>query len=253
MGNLIEDTDAAVWRAYAPKVLHHSWMMFSGGKRMYLLPDAGHGDIQFLSQMLQVTELLLLLTPQDVAMADVKRAVKMFEMTRVPVAGIVENMVFRCSDNAKDYPIFEQDAQRLLKEMGFLFGLLSSIWSWPCSGPGQPIPHPSPEANKHNFRKLAEKLAHQFEQKATRTRPTAFRSSRRHDLQLAPKAAPQSGGLNVLLPLTDHYRLFQPTTPQQSNRTPRTRNRGCGSWSRFFLKPSSLGALYLPVPSRVKS
>ena len=111
-------------------------------------------------------------------MADVKRAVKMFEMTRVPVAGIVENMAFfRCPDNGKDYPIFGTGrTEAACKEMGLplLASFPLDMGVGPAADQGQPISYPSPEANKQLFRKLAEKLATNSSRKATRTRLISF-------------------------------------------------------------------------------
>ena len=156
------------------KVLHQFVDDVFWGEKDVLVIDLppGTGDIQLsLSQMLQVTGAVVVTTPQDVAMADVKRAVKMFEMTRVPVAGIVENIrLFRCPDNGKDYPIFGtgRTEAALARKWGFPF--------WPPfprygsrapADQGQPILVSEPGGEQAQlFRKLAEKLAHQFEQES---------------------------------------------------------------------------------------
>ena len=53
----------------------------------------GTGDVQLtLSQKYQVTGAILVSTPQDVALLDARKALDMFDKTKVPVLGIVENM-----------------------------------------------------------------------------------------------------------------------------------------------------------------
>ena len=97
-------------------------------------------------------------------MADVKRAVKMFEMTRVPVAGIVENMAFfRCPDNGKGLPHFRNRTHRAAcKEMGLplLASFPLDMGVGPAADQGQPILVSEPGGEQAQlFRKLAEKIS----------------------------------------------------------------------------------------------
>lgn len=171
MGNLIEDTDAVVWRGpMLTKVLHQFVDDVFWGDKDVLVIDLppGTGDVQLsLSQMLQVTGAVVVTTPQDVAMADVKRAVKMFEMTRVPVAGIVENMAyFRCPDNGKDYPIFGTGrTEAACREMNLplLASFPLDMGVGPAADQGKPIlvSEPGGEQAKR-FRELAQTLSAHF-------------------------------------------------------------------------------------------
>src|SRR5829696_5976414 len=53
----------------------------------------GTGDVQLsLAQLVPVQGAVLVTTPQDVAIADVRRALRMFETVAIPILGIVENM-----------------------------------------------------------------------------------------------------------------------------------------------------------------
>jgi ATP-binding protein involved in chromosome partitioning len=55
----------------------------------------GTGDVQLsLAQLVPVQGAVLVTTPQNVAVADVRRALRMFETVAVPVLGIVENMSY---------------------------------------------------------------------------------------------------------------------------------------------------------------
>ncbi len=68
----------------------------------------GTGDAQLtLIQQVPLSGVVMVTTPQEVALADVRRGIRMFGETEVPVLGIVENMShFVCPDNGKKYDIF---------------------------------------------------------------------------------------------------------------------------------------------------
>jgi ATP-binding protein involved in chromosome partitioning len=76
----------------------------------YLVIDLppGTGDIQLtLCQRVPVSGALIVTTPQDIALIDAKKALKMFEKVAVPVLGLVENMsVFCCPNCGVATPIF---------------------------------------------------------------------------------------------------------------------------------------------------
>lgn len=70
----------------------------------------GTGDAQLtLIQQVPLSGVVMVTTPQEVALADVRRGIRMFGETQVPVLGIVENMsYFVCPDSGKQYDIFGQ-------------------------------------------------------------------------------------------------------------------------------------------------
>ena len=75
----------------------------------YLVIDMppGTGDIQLtLSQKVPVTGAVVVTTPQDIALADAKKGISMFQKVNIPVLGIVENMSFHlCSEcGYKEHP-----------------------------------------------------------------------------------------------------------------------------------------------------
>ncbi len=76
----------------------------------YLVVDLppGTGDAQLtLIQQVPLSGVVMVTTPQEVALADVRRGIMMFKETEVPVLGIVENMsYFVCPDSGKQYDIF---------------------------------------------------------------------------------------------------------------------------------------------------
>lgn len=80
------------------------------GELDYLVVDMppGTGDAQLsLAQLVPVQGAVLVTTPQEVAMADVRKALNMFEQVHIPVFGIVENMsYFVCDGCSKKHHIF---------------------------------------------------------------------------------------------------------------------------------------------------
>ena len=68
----------------------------------------GTGDVQItLGQTAEIDGAVIVTTPQDVALIDVKKGIQMFNEVQIPVLGIVENMsYFVCPDSEKKYEIF---------------------------------------------------------------------------------------------------------------------------------------------------
>jgi ATP-binding protein involved in chromosome partitioning len=68
----------------------------------------GTGDIQLtLAQRVPVSGAVIVTTPQDVALADARKALEMFQKVNVPILGVVENMsVHICSACGHEDPIF---------------------------------------------------------------------------------------------------------------------------------------------------
>ncbi len=96
------------------------------GELDYLIVDMppGTGDVQLsLAQLVPVQGAVLVTTPQEVSLSDVRRAVKMFEQVNVPVLGVIENMsYFIAPDTGNKYEIFGKGGgQKLCDEYGLNF------------------------------------------------------------------------------------------------------------------------------------
>jgi ATP-binding protein involved in chromosome partitioning len=140
------------------------------GELDYLIVDMppGTGDVQLsLAQLVPVQGAVLVTTPQEVALADVRRALRMFETVNVPVLGVVENMsYFVAPDTGVRYNIFgEGGGQRLSDEYGVPFlgavPLGMQVREGGDSGVPIVIGHPeSPQAEA--FRRVAEEVARQI-------------------------------------------------------------------------------------------
>jgi len=131
IGFLVDEQQPMVWRG--PMVTQALTQLLSEtqwGKLDYLVVDMppGTGDIQLtLAQRVPVAGALIVTTPQDIALADARKGLKMFEKVSVPVLGIVENMsIYVCSNCGHSEHIFgsgggarmaEQYGVRLLGEL----------------------------------------------------------------------------------------------------------------------------------------
>src|SRR5438132_1560775 len=98
MGFLVEPEQALVWRG---PMLHSVVRQFlndvNWGELDYLLIDLppGTGDVQLcLAQSVPLTGAVMVTTPQDVALADVRKGVSAFEKLEVPILGVIENMSY---------------------------------------------------------------------------------------------------------------------------------------------------------------
>lgn len=103
VGYLIPASDAAIWRGpMASKVLEQLLNDTNWPELDYLVIDMppGTGDIQItMSQQIPVTGVVIVTTPQDLALADAIKGVSMFNKVDVPVIGIVENMSYHVCTN----------------------------------------------------------------------------------------------------------------------------------------------------------
>jgi len=103
IGFLVEEETAMIWRG--PMVMGALEQMMGQvewGPLDVMIVDMppGTGDAQLtMAQRVALAGAVIVSTPQDVALADARRGVKMFERTRVPVLGLVENMSFFCCPN----------------------------------------------------------------------------------------------------------------------------------------------------------
>jgi len=114
IGYLIDAETPAVWRgpmvsgALQQMLNQTAWQSLD-----YLIVDLppGTGDIQLtLAQKIPVCGAVIVTTPQDVALLDVKKAIAMFERVKVPILGVIENMsVHVCHNCGHEDPVFGVD------------------------------------------------------------------------------------------------------------------------------------------------
>ena len=124
IGLLVNEREPLVWRG--PMI--HSFIQqmlrdVMWGALDYLVFDMppGTGDAQLsLSQVIPLDGVVMVTTPQEVALLDVRKAIGMFQKLNVPLLGVVENMsYFVAPDTGRRYDIFgEGGGRRLAEEYG---------------------------------------------------------------------------------------------------------------------------------------
>ena len=103
IGFLVEEETPMIWRG--PMVMGALEQMMgqvTWGPLDVLVVDMppGTGDAQLtMAQRVALTGAVIVSTPQDIALIDARRGVRMFERVHVPVLGLVENMSFFCCPN----------------------------------------------------------------------------------------------------------------------------------------------------------
>ncbi len=145
-GLFINDEDPVIWRGpMLGGVLNQFFFDTDWGKLDYLIIDLppGTGDTQLsLVQNTEVDGVVVVSTPQDVAIADTIKGLKMFQQVNIPITGMVENMsYFAPEDSDKTYYIFGKDGVKEAAkkhEIPFLGGVPLEMGMRESSDEGHP-------------------------------------------------------------------------------------------------------------------
>ncbi|TXI10516.1 MAG: iron-sulfur cluster carrier protein ApbC [Polynucleobacter sp.] len=127
IGFLIDEDNPMVWRGpMATSAMEQLLQQTNWQNLDYLIVDMppGTGDIQLtLSQKVPVTGAIVVTTPQDIALIDAKKGLKMFEKVGIPILGIVENMsIYVCPNCNHQEHIFGQGGgQKMCEQYGVNF------------------------------------------------------------------------------------------------------------------------------------
>jgi ATP-binding protein involved in chromosome partitioning len=127
IGFLVDVDTPMVWRGpMATQALNQLLRETSWDNLDYLVVDLppGTGDIQLtLAQNVPVTGAIIVTTPQDIALIDAKKGLKMFEKVNVPILGVIENMsIHICSQCGHEEHIFGSGGgQALAADYGATF------------------------------------------------------------------------------------------------------------------------------------
>lgn len=108
---LENDSDPVVWRGpIIAGTVKQFWtdVIWGDVDIMFIDMPPGTGDVPLtVFQSIAVDGIIVVTSPQELVSMIVSKAVKMAEMMKIPILGLVENMsYFRCPDNDKDYQIF---------------------------------------------------------------------------------------------------------------------------------------------------
>lgn len=182
MGFMVDPTKAVIWRG---PMVSNAIRQFLGdadwGDLDYLILDLppGTGDIQLtIVQTIALTAAIVVSTPQDVALADARKGVAMFENVNVPVLGIVENMAYFTPPDLPDrkYYLFGRGgAQKLAGELGvpFLGEIPIEQAVRETSDTGTPIVIAEPESvSAQAFHGIAEETVRQVSIRNAEAPPT---------------------------------------------------------------------------------
>ena len=170
IGFLVDETTPMIWRGpmviSAIKTLTEKvlWKDLD-----YIIVDMppGTGDTQLtFAQDIMVDGAIIVSTPQDMALLDVKRGIQMFNKTKINIIGLIDNMSFFKGDDGKEYKIFgeggvEKTAEEFNKDFLGKIPLQQDLRI--ASDKGQPLTYSSPEHEVSLlFKSIAEKVAKKF-------------------------------------------------------------------------------------------
>ncbi len=172
IGFMVDPDEPMVWRGpIVTQALQQLLEQTNWRDLDYLIVDMppGTGDVQLtLSQKVPVTGAVIVTTPQDIALLDARKGLKMFEKVGIPILGIVENMSTHiCSNCGHAEPIFGAGGgQKMCAEYGVDFlgalPLTMSIREQTDSGKQTVVAEPNgpiAETYKRIARKIAVKIA----------------------------------------------------------------------------------------------
>lgn len=183
IGLLVDEKQAIVWRGpMASSALKQFVTEVQWGELDYLIIDMppGTGDIHLtLVQTIPVTGVIIVTTPQQVALADAKKGIAMFSTgaIRVPVLGLVENMAFFTPAELPDkrYYIFgKEGGKRLAEEFEIPFLGQIPLVEGICEGGdvGVPVMMGDDEITRQAFATFAQNAAQQIAIRNARLDPT---------------------------------------------------------------------------------
>jgi ATP-binding protein involved in chromosome partitioning len=175
IGFMIEPDNPMIWRGpMATQALEQLLRQTNWQDLDYLIVDLppGTGDIQLtLSQRVPMTGAVIVTTPQDIALIDAKKGLKMFEKVGVPILGIVENMaVHVCPNCGHTEHIFGADGgRRMAGEYGvdYLGALPLNLSIREQADSGRPTVVSDPEGEISSiYKEVARKVAVKIAEKA---------------------------------------------------------------------------------------
>ncbi len=174
IGFMIDPDEPMVWRGpMVAQALTQLVEMTNWRDLDYLIVDMppGTGDIQLtLAQRVPVTGAVIVTTPQDIALLDARKGLKMFEKVSIPILGVIENMsTHLCSNCGHAESIFgEGGGEKMCAEYGvdFLGGLplLRSVREQTDSGKPTVVAEPDGKVAEI-YREMARKIAARVAQK----------------------------------------------------------------------------------------
>ena len=170
MGFLVDEQTPMIWRG--PMVISALKTMTQKvlwKDRDIIVVDMppGTGDTQLtFAQEVKVDGAIIVSTPQDLALLDVKRGIQMFDKTGVKILGLIDNMSFFKGDDGKEYKIFgEGGVEKTANEFNknFLGKIPIHQDLRDATDKGDPLTHSNPDHEVSKlFKSIAEKIKQSF-------------------------------------------------------------------------------------------
>ena len=171
MGFLVDEQTPMIWRG--PMVISALKTMTQKvlwKDRDIIVVDMppGTGDTQLtFAQEVKVDGAIIVSTPQDLALLDVKRGIQMFDKTGVKILGLIDNMSFFKGEDGKEYKIFgEGGVEKTAKEFNknFLGKIPIHQDLRDATDKGDPLTHSEPDHEVSKiFKGIAEKIKLAFQ------------------------------------------------------------------------------------------
>ena len=166
MGFLVEEQTPMIWRGpmviSALKTMTQK-VLWKDLDIIVIDMPPGTGDTQLtFAQEVKVDGAIIISTPQDLALLDVKRGIQMFDKTGVKTLGLIDNMSFFKGDDGKEYKIFgESGVEKTAKEFNkdFLGSIPLSQDLRNSADKGNPLTHAEPNHEVSViFKSIAKKI-----------------------------------------------------------------------------------------------
>ena len=171
MGFLVEEQTPMIWRGpmviSALKTMTQK-VLWKDLDIIVIDMPPGTGDTQLtFAQEVKVDGAIIVSTPQDLALLDVKRGIQMFDKTGVKILGLIDNMSFFKGDDKKEYKIFgEGGVEKTAKEFNknFLGKIPLNQDLRNSADKGDPLTHSHPDHEVSKiFKNIAEKIKQSFQ------------------------------------------------------------------------------------------
>ena len=166
MGFLVDEQTPMIWRGpmviSALKTMTQK-VLWKDLDIIVIDMPPGTGDTQLtFAQEVKVDGAIIVSTPQDLALLDVKRGIQMFDKTGVKILGLIDNMSFFKGDDGKEYKIFgEGGVEKTAKEFNkdFLGKIPLNQDLRNSADKGNPLTHSDPDHEVSKiFKEIAEKV-----------------------------------------------------------------------------------------------
>ena len=171
MGFLVDEQTPMIWRGpmviSALKTMTQKVLWKDRDVIIIDMPP-GTGDTQLtFAQEVKVDGAIIVSTPQDLALLDVKRGIQMFDKTGVKILGLVDNMSYFKGDDGKEYKIFgEGGVEKTAKQFNknFLGKIPIHQDLRDATDKGDPLTHSNPDHEVSKiFKDIAEKVRQAFQ------------------------------------------------------------------------------------------